>query len=136
MKETVQILHQLFKKQYRPEKMCPAFKALIGLGDEAINDIIDELETPTFLYRVIPEIIGYDILTPQESIHQINSCKAWILWGRKNQLIKYIRIFDDVFDETGRNRWIFKVQSAADVEELEQIKYDIDFYTDYFYDNY
>ena len=80
----------LFSSDYLEKILHPAYQRIIGLGRKAIPLILNELQDMPndwfWALRALTEE-GEDPVTPEYAGQPEEMAKAWLNWGRENQII-------------------------------------------------
>lgn len=62
----------------------PAFRAIIGLGDEVVPFLLQDLqERPRLWVWALPEITGEDPVAPEDAGNIERRSETWLRWGRE-----------------------------------------------------
>ncbi len=69
--------------------ILPSYQEIIGMGKPALPLILNELkERPSHLFWALRAISGVDPVPPRDRGRIDKMIKAWIKWGRKNNIIE------------------------------------------------
>jgi hypothetical protein len=67
--------------------MCPSYQLIIGLGDQAVRPILNELKLqtdPEHWFWALAAITGAKPVPPESRGHTRKMAEAWIQWGVKH----------------------------------------------------